>query len=113
MIIRGGHTISVYRSTGRDRHGDITAAALQLVGTIDHVVFQWASASPVEGAAEVTSMSTVVFCPRDAAVKLRERDRIKFNNDNYVVVGGPSWDEVHPMSGTDFGYYMAKVMVMS
>lgn len=111
MIIRGGHTISVYRSTGKDRHGDNTA--VQLVGTIDNVVVQWVSAAQVSGAGEVNSMTTVAFCPRDADVLLDEDDRFKLNGDMYAVVGDRLWDEDHPVTGTDFGYYMVKVVVMS
>lgn len=111
MIIRGGHTIEVYRSTGKDRHGDNTA--VQMVGTIDNVVLQWVSAAQVAGAGEVTSMTTVAFCPKDAAVLLNEDDRFKLNGDTYAVVGGRLWDEDHPVTGTNFGYYIVKVVVMS
>lgn len=109
MKIRGGHTVEVYRSTGKDRHGDGIDA---LIGTIDNVVFQWASANPVDRAQENDMMSTVIYCPRDAAIRLQARDRVKFNGEMYAVVGDPAWDENHPVTGFNFGYYMMQVQVM-
>jgi hypothetical protein len=109
MKIRGGHTIEVYRSTGKDRHGD---GDKELIGTIDNVVFQWGSANPVDRAEEVDSMSTVIFCPRRAAIRLQARDRFKFNQETYAVVGDRSWDENHPVTGHNFDYYMVHVTVM-
>lgn len=109
MRIRGGHTIEVYRSASKDRHGD---AVDSLVGTIENVVVQWVSANPVDRLQETDSMSTVVFAPRDAAVKLKARDRFKLNGETYQVVGDRSWDETHPVTGYNFGYYMMQVQVM-
>jgi hypothetical protein len=109
VIIRGGHTIEVWRSTGRDRFGDATET---LVGTIEHVVFQWTSANPMDRAQETDMMSTVIFCPRNAAIQLRARDRIKFRGETYAVIGDPSWNEDNPATGYNFGYYMMQVQVM-
>ena len=110
MMVRGGHTIEVYRYTGRNRHGEGIEA---LVGTIDHVVFQWGSHTPMDMGEEMTSMSTVIFCPRDAAIRLQARDRFKLNGENYAVVGDRSWDENHPITGSNLGYYMMQVEVVS
>lgn len=109
MIVRGGHTIEVYRPTARNRHGD---AINEYVGTIDHVVFQWGSADPVDRAQENDQMTTVIFCPKSASVKLQARDRFKFREETYSVIGDRSWDERHPITGADYGYYMVQVQVM-
>lgn len=108
MKIRGGHSIEVYRKSTSNRHGD---GAGVLVGTIDNVVFQWSSPDPIEREQENDSLSTVVYCPRDSQVKLQARDRFKFNNETYQVVGDRSWDENHPATGHNFGYYMMQVQV--
>lgn len=110
MKIRGGHTVEVYRVvTGRDRYGEATP---QLIGSIDHVVFQWGTPRLVDDAQESDMFSTVIFAPRDAAIRLQARDRVKYNGEMYVVIGDRSWDENHPVTGHDFGYYMMQVEVM-
>lgn len=117
MRIRGGHTIEVYRAVERDRHGDKSD---ELVGTIDHVVFQWASAASVglrfkaaDEFQESSSLSAVVFAPRTAGILLQARDRIKLNGEWYQVIGDRAWNEEHPATGHDFGYYMMQVEMVS
>lgn len=109
MKIRGGHTIEVFRSTTKDRHGDAVESP---VGTIENVVVQWVSANPLDRFQENDSMSTVVFAPRDAEVRLQARDRFKLRGETYQVIGDRNWDEVHPSTGHDFGYYMMQVQVI-
>jgi len=106
MRIPGGHTVEVYRVANRDRYGD---GSPTLIGTISNVVFQWASADPLSRGQENEMMSTVIFCPRSASVKLQARDRIRFDGETYQVIGDRSWDERNPATGHDFGYYMMQV----
>jgi len=109
--MRGGHTIQVYRPTsGRDRFGD---GEVELIGTIDHVVIQWGSSAAVDEAEETSYLSTVAYCPRDAAIRLKARDRFKLNGETYAVVGDPKWDENHPVTDHNFGYYTIQAMAMS
>jgi len=110
MTVRGGYTIEVYRSTGKDRYGD---GDLSLIGTIKNVIVQWGSANPIDRAEEVESMSTVVYCPRDADIRLMERDRFKLNGEGewWAVIGNPSWDQNHPITGNNLKYYMAQVQM--
>lgn len=110
MKIRGGHTIEVFRKTTNDRHGD---KVLHSVGTIDNVVIVWGSPHSLDSGEEFSSMITDVYCPRGAAIRLTARDRFKFNGDTYAVIGDPSWDELNPATGYDFGYYAAQVSVIS
>lgn len=116
MRVRGGHTVEVFRASV-DRFGD---GELVSIGTIDNVVFQWASAASVglrfhtdKDFQETSSLSAVMFIPRDAAVSPQSRDRIKFNGELYQVVGEHAWDENHPVTDHDFGYYMLQVEVTS
>lgn len=113
MRIRGGHTIEVWRASTQDRHGDRNPV---LIGTIEHVVLQWASAASVglrfqsaNSFQETSSLGAVLFAPRSAAIKLQARDRIVLKGEKYQVVGDRSWDEDHPVTGHDFGYYMVQV----
>lgn len=115
MKITGGHTISVYRS-GKDRFGDKTTE--QLVGTIDNVVFQWAHATsvglrfhPTNNFQETWDVSAAMYIPRDAAVKVQDKDRIVMNGRTYQVVGDRAWDEDNPVTGYNFGYCMVQVEV--
>lgn len=110
MMIRNGHTIEVLRETTSDRHGD---KVRQSIGTIDNVVFVWGNAVAMDAGEEFSYMATDIYCPRDAAIRLVARDRFKFNDDTYAVVGDPSWDEDNPATGYNFGYYQAQVMVIS
>lgn len=117
MRISGGDTIEVWRSTGADRFGD---QDFELVGTIDHVIFQWASAASAAlrfqtpgGFQEISSISAVMFCPRDARVQLQARDRVKFRNRLFQVVGDQEWNEDHPATGYSYSHYMMQVETVS
>jgi hypothetical protein len=110
MRIRGGHTIEVYRPDGKNRHGD---GENELVGSIDHVVVRWTSADLMDRAQEVEFMSTVIFCPKDAAIRLQAKDRFKLNGEWWAVIGDPVWEENHPMTGYNFGYYAMQAQVMA
>lgn len=115
MRIKGGTTIEVYRTTQRDRYGDKLDETH--IGSIEHCVFQWASAASVglryhptkNGMQETSDQSAVIFCPRNAPVRLQNRDRIRFGGNTYQVVGDRAWDQEHPATGYDFGYYMMQV----
>lgn len=114
MNIIGGQTVEVFRAdTARDRFGDVTRSSL---GTIDHVVFQWASAAsvglrfhPSTDFRESSDLSAVMFIPKSSPIKLLARDRIKMGGNMFQVVGDRAWDETHPVTGYDFGFYMVQV----
>lgn len=115
MRIVGGHTIEVYRTT-KDRFGDVTEETF--LGTIENVVFQWAHATsvglrfhPTDNFQETWDVSAAMYIPRDAAVQIEDKDRIKMNGRTYQVVGDRAWAEDHPMTGTNFGYCMVQVEV--
>jgi hypothetical protein len=110
MKIRGGHTLEVYRAQNRDRYGD---SELQMIGTIEHVLVQWSSATSMTSAEEVEFMSTVVYCPRDAAIRLQEKDRFKLMGEWWAVIGDRVWDENHPVTGHNFGYYVMQAEMMA
>lgn len=118
MRVSGGDTIEVFRSpTTADRFGDKSFVS---IGTIDHVVIQWASASSsalrfhsANAFQETSSISAVLFCPRDAAIKLQARDRITLNDRNFQVVGDPEWDGNNPVTGSAYSHYMMQVEMVS
>jgi hypothetical protein len=115
--IVGGDTIEVLRSDGADRFGDQTFTS---VGTIDHVIIQWASASSAalrfqtpNAFQETSKISAVIFVPRYAAIQLEARDRIKLKNRLFQVVGDQEWNENHPITGTSYSHYMMQVEMVS
>lgn len=112
MNIIGGKTVEVFRRPERDRFGDAEPVS---VGTIDRVVFQWGSTAnrtgfrSGEGFRETADLGAVMFIPNDASVTVTARDRIKMGGDLFQVVGSREWDEPHPATGFNFGYYMVQV----
>lgn len=118
MRIIGGDTIEVFRSAqGADRFGDKEFAS---VGTIDRVLFQWASANSSalryhdgKGFEESFRLSAVVFCPRDAAIQLQPRDRIIFRGTLCQVVGDQEWNNNNPVTGSKYTHYMMQVELVS
>ncbi len=118
MYITGGQTIEVLRRTGgRDRHGD---GELVSLGTIDHCVFQWASAASVglrfhnlDEFGEHSSLAAVIFVPRDAEIQVQAKDRVRMQGDLYQVMGDRAWDENHPATGFNYQFYMIQVEKVS
>lgn len=118
MRVPGGATIEVLRSAvGPDRFGDKTFTS---IGTIEHVVVQWASASSSalrfhssKNMEESASISAVLFCPRDAAIILQARDRVRMDDRLFQVVGDPEWRDDNPITGTRYSHYMMQVEMVS
>lgn len=106
MRVTGGHTVEVWRST-RDRFGD--KASEEMVGTVEHVLLDWHRPQPSDGFQETATTDPVMFIPRDAAVQIQQRDRIKLDGTTYQVVGERMWDESHPVTGYNFSHYAVQV----
>jgi hypothetical protein len=107
-----GSTAEVYRSK-RDGFGDKSEA---LVGTIPNVVLQPTTGltglqyQPVNGDfVEASNLTTLLWCPRSADVKLENRDRAVVDGHNYRVIGDRAWDAAHPATGTVFSHYAIEV----
>ncbi len=117
-MIKGGHTVEVYRHSARDRYGDRLDS--ELVGTIPNCVVQWGVStnrgvglSQVEDfPGEHAGVTAILYAPRNATVRIRARDRLKFLGKTWQVVGDPVWDENHPVSGYNFGYYLVQIEAM-
>lgn len=104
MRVSGGHTAEVWRST-RDRFGDKATDAL--VGTIEHVLIDWRGFTPSDGFQETATLAPVMFVPK-TDIRVQARDRIMLDGKTFAVLG-VMWDEPHPVTGYDFGYYALDV----
>lgn len=109
----------------RDRHGDpvddsgnpvsLTDIDGQAyIGTIDDI---WVAAV-TPGAPTVSSQSvlgapsrqessdsnTTLCCPKSQVI-LKYGDRVYIGNKKFEIKSDPNWDDVNPLTGTDFGRY--------
>lgn len=107
MRILGGQTITVYRPTRDDRHGDVENDVL--VGTIEHVVTQPVRVSPNEGFGETVEVIGILWCPRDSDIRLEDGDRVILNGNTYRCVGPRVHDEDHPGTGSHNPSYGIRV----
>ncbi|WP_228002142.1 hypothetical protein [Nocardia australiensis] len=104
-----GETVEVLRAT-RDRVGDRSDAVHH---SIEGCVF-WSGSdagAAVQEDDQRRDTSTVhanLAIPRSA--DLLGTDRIRRTDQSvYTVVGGPQWDQLHPMTGWDTGFKIVKL----
>lgn len=87
----GGHTVTVVRPTGWDRHGD------PLTGDPDETEVTGCSVQPASTTEDLDGRDTVaglwdLFTP--AGVDIRATDRIRWRGELYEVDGAPQqWDD--------------------
>ncbi|RUP29750.1 MAG: hypothetical protein EKK51_18805 [Mycolicibacterium sp.] len=93
-------TLSVYRGD-TDKYGN---ADKQLNGTIQGVV-SWGqyARNGEKMRAESASVSVELFVKRGTDLKPRDRV-VRADGQVFMVVGGSMWDQLHPMTGFDFGW---------
>lgn len=112
MNVTGGATVTVYRST-KDRFGDTTDDTP--IGTITGCIFQPSTGlgslryQPTDGFQETAAITTVLWAPRNAAIKLQDKDRFSLDGRKYRVIGDRAWDSPHPATGTAFSHYAVEV----
>lgn len=112
MNVTGGTTVTVYRST-KDRFGDKSTDTP--IGTITGCIFQPSTGlsnlryESGSGFEETATITTMLWAPRNAAVKLQGKDRITFEGRTFRVVGEKAWDSPHPVTGTAFSHYAVEI----
>lgn len=52
------------------------------------------------------------YAPRGADLKPRDRIR-RANGQEFRILAGPMWDQVHPFDGFDFGWALYQVVTVS
>lgn len=99
-------TLTVYRGE-TDRYGNPNKTEL---GTVQGV-FAWGTTNatvPDGGRGESASTDAELFVPKDADLKAKDRVK-RSNGDTYRVVGGPQWDQNHPITNRNFKYVVFRL----
>lgn len=107
MRVPHGVTVTVSRDGGRDAYGDLLPGQSW---TIPKVGVDWASPTDQTGEFREQSVTEIqVFIPRSSQ-PVRQGDKVTLpGGSRWVVVGSPLWDQVHPLTGTDFGLVEVKL----
>lgn len=95
-----GETVTVLRRATRDRTGD---GGFTEHATIGGCAFAWDSVDEDMNRRETAEVWARVHVPKSADIIASDRIE-RANGDQYMVVGKPQWDNVHPMTGWDSGY---------
>ncbi|WP_143876091.1 hypothetical protein [Nocardia fluminea] len=103
-----GQTIAVLRGPG-DRVGD---RALAVHHTIDDAVFWPESIAGDDNRRDTSTVFGYVAVPRGAELLAADRVRLA-DNTVWALVAAPQWDHVHPMTGWNPGYKVARVKGVS
>ncbi|MCK8644401.1 hypothetical protein [Mycobacterium colombiense] len=112
MNVTGGATVTVYRTT-KDRFGDTTDDTP--IGTISGCIFQPSTGLSTlryeasQDFQETASIQTMLWAPRNADIKLQDKDRITLNGRKFRVVGDRAWDDNHPVTRTAFSHYAVEI----
>jgi len=87
----GGHTVTVVRPVGKDRHGD------SLPGDPSETTVSGASVQPASTQEELDSRDTVIaqwVCFMPPGTDITATDQVRFRGDLYDVDGDPQpWDD--------------------
>lgn len=116
MRVLGGETVGVFRSAGlpatfpadlgRDRHGD---GQLSHIGDIGNCIVQPVRTAPVEVFGEVAEVGVVLWAPRAAQIKLKDKDRVVLHGHMYRVIGPPMYTGNHPVTGSFSSHYAVQI----
>lgn len=104
-----GVTVTVTRPAPTDRFGDPVGGPT--VHTIDRCGADYNSTASSQQFQDVQISDVDLFVPRGADV--RPADRIDLDGRIFVVQGRPMWDQVHPMTGRDYGYKLVRLREVS
>lgn len=103
-----GQTVEVLRGA-RDRTGDQTLAVHHM---IEQSVFWPESINGDDNRRDTSTVYGQLAVPRGAELLANDHVRLA-DGTVWVLVGAPQWDHVHPMTGWDPGYKVARVKGVS
>ena len=99
-----GQTVTILRST-KDRHGDRVGAEAD--HTIAGCGVDWNATTSNREFQDVQITDADLYVPRAADVVAS--DKVEIGSRTFHVLGKPMWDQVHPMTGTDYGYKLVRL----
>lgn len=110
MNLDFGATVTVVRASPRDRHGDPVgddaSHDIPLCG------IDWNASTSNTQFQDVEITDVDLYVPRAADVLASDKIELP-DGTTFKVQGRPMWDQVHPMTGRDFGYKLVRLREVS
>ena len=103
-----GVLVTVLRSA-TDRHGDPVGDEAD--HTINGCGVDWNATTSNREFQDVQITDVDLYVPRAADVVAS--DKVEIGARTFHVLGKPMWDQVHPMTGTDYGYKLVRLREVS
>ncbi|MFT4202191.1 hypothetical protein [Gordonia sp. (in: high G+C Gram-positive bacteria)] len=104
-----GETVTVVRRAGTNRHGD------PIGDDADHDIAQcgvdWNATVSNQQFQDVQVTDVDLYVPR--AADIVASDKVEIGSRTFSLLGKPMWDQVHPMTGTDYGYKLVRLREVS
>lgn len=110
MSLPFGDAVTVFRRPPKNRHGD--AAGADVPHTIVGCGIDWNATSSNNQFQDVETTDVDLYVPRAGDVIASDRVELP-DGSRFTVLGRPMWDQVHPMTGTDFGYKLVRLREVS
>ena len=101
-----GDTVTVIRRPPRDRNGDPVGDDAS--HTVDECGVDWNATYSNQTFQDVKTTDVDLFVPRSADIVASDKVELP-DGTVFSVQGRPMWDQVHPMTGTDFGYKLVRL----
>lgn len=103
-----GSSATVTRDGASDRHGDSATTSTHSVGP---GAVDWNATYSNQTFQDVAVTDVDYYLPRSDDVKTG--DRLTLAGRKFTVQGIPMWDQVHPMTGRDYGYKLVRLREVS
>lgn len=104
-----GVTVTVIRRAGVDVHGDPVGDDAS--HDIARCGVDWNATASSQQFQDVAISDVDLYVPRSADVQAS--DKIDLEGRIFTVQGRPMWDQVHPMTGRDYGYKLVRLREVS
>lgn len=104
-----GETVTIIRTSARNRHGDPVGDDES--HSIEQCGVDWNASTSNTNFQDVQITDVDLYVPRSADVMAS--DKVDIDGRLFFVQGKPMWDQVHPMTGTDYGYKLVRLREVS
>ena len=110
MNLPFGECVTVVRPPPRNRHGD--AVGGDVSHSISNCGIDWNATASSTQFQDVQITDVDLYVPRAADVVASDKVELP-DGTTFKVQGRPMWDQVHPMTGRDFGYKLVRLREVS